>query len=111
MQTTNVAEIAQHLANLEYKRPRTVVITQGADDVVVAFSDSPAEFRQFPVHTLSESQIVDTNGAGDAFVGAFLAYKVLGKPLKLCVEAGIYAATEVIKLSGCTFPNKNKFRV
>ena len=110
-QTSDIAEIAQRLADLEYKRPRLVVITQGADDVLVAFSDLPAEFRRFPVHTLEESQIVDTNGAGDAFVGGFLAYKALARPLKLCVEAGIYAATEVIKLSGCAFPNDNKFRV
>ena len=74
-----------------------MVITQGAEDVLVAFSNAPAEFRRFPVYNLSEEQLVDTNGAGDAFVGGFLAYKALDKPLKLCVEAGIYAATEVIQ--------------
>lgn len=110
-QTKDVAQIAQLLADSAYKRPRTVIITQGGDDVLVAFSDSPTEFRRFPVNSLSEEEILDTNGAGDAFVGGFLAYRALDKPLKLCIEVAIYAATEVIKRSGCAFPPENKFRV
>lgn len=109
--TKDVAQIAQLLADSAYKRPRTVIITQGGDDVLVAFSDSPTEFRRFPVNSLSEEEILDTNGAGDAFVGGFLAYRALDKPLKLCIEVAIYAATEVIKRSGCAFPPENKFRV
>ena len=34
--------------------------------------------KSFPVEPLEKSDIVDTNGAGDAFVGGFLAQWVLG---------------------------------
>lgn len=88
-----------------------MVITQGSEDVLVAFTGQPSEFRRYPVHKLSEEQIVDTNGAGDAFVGGFLAYTALGMPLNSCIQAGIFAACEIIQMSGCTFPNENKLRV
>ena len=34
--------------------------------------------KSFPVEALEKADIVDTNGAGDAFVGGFLAQWVLG---------------------------------
>jgi len=40
------------------------------------------------VNALSEDQIVDTNGAGDAFAGGFLGAYVAGKSLDECVEVG-----------------------
>jgi len=88
-----------------------VIITQGSEDVLVAFSDRPIDFRRYPVHQIPENQIVDTNGAGDAFVGGFLAYMAIGKRFKLCIEAGIHAGTEVIQKPGCTFRKENKFRL
>ena len=32
-----------------------------------------------PYHQIAKEQLVDTNGAGDAFVGGFLSQIVLGK--------------------------------
>ena len=54
-------------------------------------------------------KIVDTNGAGDAFVGEFLAQLALGKSIKDCVKVGIWAATEIIQQSGCTCPTDKKY--
>jgi adenosine kinase len=51
-------------------------------------------------------QIVDTNGAGDAFVGGFLAQLSKKKSIEECVKCGNWAATEIIQRSGCTFPDK-----
>ena len=87
------------------------MITQGKDEILVAFTGSREPVRRFPVPLLPDDQIVDTNGAGDSFVGGFLAYRLLNQPLDQCIEAGIYAATEVIKLSGCTFPPENRRRL
>ena len=95
---------------MEYKRTRTVIITQGSEDILVAFTSRPSEFRRFKVHILPEDHIVDTNGAGDSFVGGFLAYKALGKSLEESINAGIYAAHEIIRMSGCTFPPHNRMR-
>lgn len=88
-----------------------MVITQGAEDVLVAVTGRPADFRRFKVELLPEEAIVDTNGAGDSFVGGFLAYKALGKSTGDCVRAGIFAATEIIRMSGCAFPPENKMRL
>jgi adenosine kinase len=88
-QTKDIPTIAAKLAALPKKnasRPRTVVITQGPlSTVVVEGSSAP---KTFPVNKLSEDQIVDTNGAGDAFAGAFVGATVLGKSVAEAVEAG-----------------------
>ena len=35
-----------------------------------------SQVLEFPVTSLAKEEIVDTNGAGDAFVGGFLAQQV-----------------------------------
>jgi len=103
-------EIAQHISNLPYpnkQKKRVVVITQGSDPVIVV--DDTGAVTEHPVIALPKEKIVDTNGAGDAFVGGFLAQYVLGKDMATCVRCGIWAATEIIQRSGCTFPPEMTF--
>ena len=69
-------------------RSRIVVFTQGAQHTVVVTADKPKEPKIFPVDVLSDDQIVDTNGAGDAFAGGFLGGLVAGKSLDDSVLAG-----------------------
>jgi len=83
------------------KGPRKVVITQGADPTIVAIKGC---VTKYPVLKLKEEQLVDTNGAGDAFVGGFLAALVKGKDVEGCCKAGAYSASVVIQHSGCTYP-------
>eukprot|EP00983_Pelagomonas_calceolata_P108192 1159431-Pelagomonas_calceolata.AAC.1 len=52
-----------------------------------ATSTSSAGQPWFPVQ-IDPKAIVDTNGAGDAFVGGFLSQLVCGKPVSECVRAG-----------------------
>ena len=47
-----------------------MVITQGSDPVIVVQKGQVIEYH---VNKLPTDKIVDTNGAGDAFVGGFLA--------------------------------------
>ena len=86
---------------------RLVIITQGADPVVAA---SNGEVRTFPAERLPSEAIVDTNGAGDAFVGGFLAQYCQGADLDTGVRCGIWAASHIIQRSGCTFDDKIKFK-
>ena len=58
---------------------------------------------------LPKEQLVDTNGAGDAFVGGYLSQLVLGKDTAECVRAGIYGAKTIIQESGCKYPPKPSF--
>ena len=82
---------------------RLVVITQGEGPVIAVDKDG---VRTFPVTPLDKAEIVDTNGAGDAFVGGFLAQWVLGAGLDVAVKCGIWAATHCIKRAGyCNMPD------
>lgn len=87
-------------------RPRVVVFTQGADSTIVACC---GKVTTFAVDALPKHQLVDTNGAGDAFVGGFLSQLIQGKEISECVRAGHFASREIIQRSGCTFPKECNF--
>lgn len=109
MEGTDLKEIALKAAALpkiNESRKRVVVITQGCDPVILV---EDGQIALIPVNKLSRDQIVDTNGAGDAFTGGFIAQMVLGAPYTTCVRCGIYTATHVIQHSGCTFSGDSNF--
>jgi len=64
----DVASIAKKLAALPKNgtKPRMVVITQGADPTIVCVG---GEVIEYPIIALPKEKPVDTNGAGDAYVG------------------------------------------
>ena len=105
-ETTDRKVMAKKIAEMpiEGHKSRMVVITQGSGDVILV--DEAGLVHQFSVVKIAQDQIVDTNGAGDAFVGGFLAQLAKKKPLAKCVNCGTWAASEVIQQSGCTFPAK-----
>lgn len=108
-ETKDIKEIArktQALPKVNSKRQRTVIFTQGRDDTIVATGN---DVTAFPVLDQNQEEIVDTNGAGDAFVGGFLSQLVSNKPLTECIRAGHYAASVIIRRTGCTFPEKPNF--
>lgn len=88
-------------------RPRIVVLTQGHLPVLLIQENS---IKEFPVQRLEPNEIVDTNGAGDAFVGGFLAQYIQKKPLSVCIRSGIWAARQIIQRSGCTFDGIPDFK-
>ncbi|XP_066534285.1 adenosine kinase isoform X2 [Hoplias malabaricus] len=101
-----IAKKAQNLPKVNKKRQRIVVITQGKEGTVMAKGD---KVETYPVIEIDQKEIVDTNGAGDAFVGGFLSELVQEKSLEQCIRAGHYAANVIIKHAGCTFPEKPDF--
>jgi len=108
-ETRDVAEIAKKIACTPKKngaRCRTVVFTQGCEETIVVHA---GKVLRFPVIKLEADQLVDTNGAGDAFVGGFLSQLVVGKNMSECCRAGNYAANTIIQRSGCTYPDKPEF--
>ncbi|KAL8813505.1 MAG: hypothetical protein Q9223_007018, partial [Gallowayella weberi] len=89
-----VKEIAMHMAGLKKvneARKRTVVITQGTDPTIIAVQGEK-EAREYPVRTIEKEKIYDTNGAGDAFAGGFVAGIVEGKSLEESVDMGQWLA-------------------
>jgi adenosine kinase len=53
--------------------------------------------------------LVDTNGAGDAFVGGYISQLVQGADVAKCCAAGNYAANKIIQESGCKCPGVPSF--
>ncbi|XP_056148413.1 adenosine kinase-like [Lampris incognitus] len=102
-----IAKKTQTLPKHNEKRHRVVVFTQGKGGTVMAKEGGKVE--TFPVLEIDQKDIVDTNGAGDAFVGGFLSELVQEKSLDRCVKAGHYAANVIIRRAGCTFPEKPDF--
>jgi adenosine kinase len=108
-ETEDIKEIALKLAALPKAsgtHKRVAVITQGSEPTVVA---EDGKITEFPIISISKEKLVDTNGAGDSFVGGFLSQLVQGKEIAECVRAGNYAANVIIQRSGCTLPLKHTF--
>ena len=57
---------------------------------------------------IKTDDIVDLNGAGDAFLGGFLSQWMQGKTLNTCCKAGNSASGVILKNVGCTFPKDGK---
>jgi len=102
-----IARRASVLPKANAIRARTVVFTQGAKPTVVYVGG--VFVGEFQPLLLAKEKIVDTNGAGDSFVGGFLAALVQGHSLADSVKAGHYVAYECIQRSGCTFPEKPSY--
>jgi len=104
--TEDVKSIALKAAALEKantNRNRMVIFTQGCEPTIVAFDNKVTEY---PVHAIKADDIVDTNGAGDSFVGGFLSQFVQGLDVETCIKVGNYAANYIIRQSGVTLADK-----
>merc|ERR1711988_1391239 len=106
--TTDVSFIATRLSLIPSAKGkyRTVVITQGAEETIVCHR---GQVTKYPIVKLAKEKIVDTNGAGDAYVGGFLAGLAKGKYVEACHKAGAYAACEIIQQSGCVCPRGKNY--
>jgi adenosine kinase len=107
--TEDIKEIALKTAAIEKKntdRQRMVVFTQGSSPTIVVREGLVSEY---PVNAIKAEDIVDTNGAGDSFVGGFLSQFVQGCDLTRCIEVGNYAANYIIRQSGVTLVDKPNF--
>jgi len=104
-ESQDVAFIATRLSLIPSAKGkhRYVVITQGADSTIVAHN---GHCTTYEILKLDKSKIVDTNGAGDAYVGGFLAALAKGKDIKACHDAGAYSAKIIIQQDGCVCPGK-----
>lgn len=101
-ETEDVKEIALKataLSKVNTKRDRMVIFTQGCLPTICAYQ---GKITEYPVIKIDSSNIVDTNGAGDSFVGGFLSQFIQGKDIAHCINVGHYAANYIIQQSGVT---------
>ena len=99
---TEARDVCLYLANLpkeNTKRKRVAIITQGTGPTVVAIQGDK-EVKEFPVHVVARELIQDTNGAGDAFAGGFLAGILQAEALETAVDMGQWLAKLSIQQRG-----------
>lgn len=80
---------------------RYVVVTKGKDGAMVYWKDEcGTELRSHhePIHV--SVKLVDTTGAGDAFVGGFLVEWVVSRDVTRAMRAGCLAGTAAVTLLG-----------
>lgn len=74
------------------------VITMGAEGSLAATATESVAVGAVPLE-----QVVDTCGAGDAFIAAFIAARLAGEQLEACLEEGATAGAEACSFLGA-FP-------
>ncbi|KAJ5104522.1 hypothetical protein NUU61_001869 [Penicillium alfredii] len=106
----DVVEIAKKLAQLPKKntqRPRIAIVTQGTLPTVVGIAspNGDVQVKEFNVHEIAKEAINDTNGAGDAFAGGFVAGILQGKSLEDSIDMGQWLASKSIQELGPSYPS------
>jgi len=99
-------KLVADLPKANSKRHRTVIFTQNEKPVLMYHNRT---YYEFPNEPVPPEKIVDMNGAGDSFVGGFIAALMHGLDFRKCVDAGHWLASRVIQRSGATFPDKMEF--
>lgn len=97
----DLASIAKHIVGDSAER--TVIFTHGLEPTIVVSSKGESTY---PVKALPKEKIVDTNGAGDAFAGGFVAGLTQGKSLETAIDMGQWLASLSIQEVGPSFPSK-----
>ena len=112
-----IKDLAFHLCkNIPKKnknKKRIVVVTSGPNPASCCQYDHKKQKEIFSgifsVKDVPAENIIDTNGAGDAFAGGFLSQFVKGKSLVECMKAGHWAASIIIQKRGCDIPTDIKY--
>ncbi len=89
---TNLAGMARKFIK---KGIKTIIITRGAEATLLC-----VEGRMFSVPSAKPRAVVDTTGAGDVFIGAFLTMFVRGEEPLWCACIGSAAASFVVEKYG-----------
>jgi len=119
--TQNITEIAQRIARepKDNACPRTVIITRGTEPTIVVIASRSRiwSVEEYGIIPCDPSELVDTTGAGDSFVGGFLAglakvrrgypdsgraydISIKGVALVECIAHANYAANTIVKRPG-----------
>ncbi|MCQ2818634.1 MAG: PfkB family carbohydrate kinase [archaeon] len=89
------------------KQDRYLIVTAGSRGVFVSkfnYEEDRLDFvlQGFPTF-IKKSEIVDTNGAGDSFLGGYTAAWMKGRSVNVCCKSGNAASGVIIKNVGFSF--------
>jgi len=109
---SDLQDLAVQMANHQQKsrskiNPLTVVITQGAEDTIVA-QTGDKKAKLFPIEKIEKNLIKDCNGAGDSYVGGFVAGMMVRQRTEISAKLGALTAKHVIQQIGATYAEPSK---
>ena len=106
-------QFCKNIPKKNKNKKRIVIVTAGPNPAAICqydFKEEKVTFSDvFPVANVPSENIIDTNGAGDAFAGGFLSQFVKGKKLDECMKAGHWGASVIIQKRGCDIPMDIKY--
>lgn len=94
---TGLSDVDSAIKALHNHGVSIVIVTQGAEGAVVSVEDT---IHRVPAY--KPKKLVDPTGAGDAFIGAFLAEYARGEDCAWCSQVGSAAASLVVEGIGPT---------
>jgi sugar/nucleoside kinase (ribokinase family) len=95
---TEISDIKSAIKAIHDFGVKTVIVTLGVRGALLSAEGS---LHQIPAY--KPEKIVDPTGAGDAFIGGFLAELVKGKGVLWCACVGSAVASLVVEAVGPTF--------
>lgn len=95
---TNLSDLKRAIKAIHDHGVETVIVTLGIEGAVLSMEGS---IHKIP--TCKSERVVDPTGAGDAFIGGFLAEYVRSEDLLWCGCVGSAAASFVVEAVGPTF--------
>jgi len=98
--------IAQFANTLMHRQKRIVIVTQGPDPTYTYNSETDL-LEEWPVLPIRPEQIVDLNGAGDAFMGGFVAALAHNRPFAECMRTAMAVAHQILQVPGTQYPKKD----
>jgi adenosine kinase len=108
----NFEEIALAMHRQLAPLDRIIIITCGNLPVITSKYNYERNEFDFVLKSyvpfVSNEEIIDTNGCGDAFAGGFISQYIQGKGLDECARAGIWASSVILRNVGCTYPTGMK---
>ena len=88
-------------------------MTDGGRGVYITRFNYDNDNFEFILHSfcspIKPDDIVDLNGAGDAFLGGFLSQYLQGKSIEVCCKAGNMIAGVILRNVGCTYKEDLKY--
>lgn len=83
-------------------RNKIVVITDGNQpiEIYTLISNEPFKWETLDVRVVKQQDVIDTTGAGDAFVAGFFHAFLRNEPIKDCASFGMEVAVKKLKNVG-----------
>ena len=111
---SNIQETMEKAHKKLSPKKRIMVVTGDCQGVFCSefnYETNSLEYlhQSFPKF-IKKEEIVDTNGAGDAFLGGFLSQFLKGKDIFKCCKAGNAVAGVILRNVGCTYPKDLKIK-